>query len=372
MSIEHKMNFNSIIVRYGEISLKGKNRKSFELKLKADIVGFLRDREINFSRVVLKRGRIYIRGIDTVPVLEKIMGIHSYSPALEIPRNMEALENEVLHFIPMIAAAKSFRVSCQRVDKRFPIKSVDLEQAIGHMLHIKSATPVKLKDPELEFQIEIGEDGIFLFWEKVPGHRGLPFGSAGKLVSLVSGGIDSPVATFMMMKRGVEPILLHFKLSEEETEKVIQIKEKLQEYASGRKIKLIIIPRDEIFKGKFPELYNNSRYQSYICVICKYLMHKKAGEIAKQEGALGVITGDNLAQVASQTLKNLFAYRTISEFPVYSPLISFEKEQTVRIAREIGTYELSVVKAIGCTPPKNPKTGVSFNIFRRILAEIGL
>ncbi|MDQ1354947.1 MAG: tRNA uracil 4-sulfurtransferase, partial [Acidobacteriota bacterium] len=296
--MEHKMKFNSIIVRYGEISLKGKNRKSFELKLKSDIEGFLKTREINFFRVVLKRGRIYIRGIDTVPELEKIMGVHSYSPALEIARNMETLEKEVLHFIPTIAEAKSFRVSCQRVDKRFPVKSVDLEQAIGHMLHLKSGTPVKLKDPEMEFHIEIGEDGIFLFWEKIRGHRGLPFGSAGKLVSLVSGGIDSPVATFLMMKRGVEPILLHFKLSDEDSQKVIKIKEKLEEYAAGRKIKLHIIPRDEIFQGRFSELYNNNRYHSYVCVICKYLMHKKAREIAKQEGAWGIITGDNLAQVA--------------------------------------------------------------------------
>jgi thiamine biosynthesis protein ThiI len=151
--MEHKMKFNSIIVRYGEISLKGKNRKSFELKLKSDIV------ESNFSRVVLKRGRIYIRGIDTVPELEKIMGVHSYSPALEIARNMETLEKEVLHFIPTIAAAKSFRVSCQRVDKRFPVKSVDLEQAIGHMLHIKSGTPVKLKMAFFSFGKKSGGTG---------------------------------------------------------------------------------------------------------------------------------------------------------------------------------------------------------------------
>ncbi|MDQ1350732.1 MAG: tRNA uracil 4-sulfurtransferase, partial [Acidobacteriota bacterium] len=114
------------------------------------------------------------------------------------------------------------------------------------------------------------------------------------------------------------------------------------------------------------------RYHSYVCVICKYLMHKKAREIAKQEGAWGIITGDNLAQVASQTLKNLFAYRTTSEFPVYSPLISFEKEQTVQIAREIGTYDLSVIKTGGCTPPTNPKTGVSIKAFQKILTEIGM
>lgn len=370
--MKDKMKFNSIIVRYGEISLKGKNRRSFELKLKTDIIGFLKTRKIDFSEVVLKRGRIYILGIDAIPDLKKIMGLHSYSPALKIEKNLEVLENEVLQFVPMITAAQNFRVSCQRVDKGFPIKSIDLEQKIGHMLHVQSGTPVKLKEPDVEFQIEIGEDGIFLFAEKIRGYGGMPFGSAGKLVSLISGGIDSPVATFLMMKRGVQPVLLHFQLSEEDSQKVIKIKEKLEEYAAGREIKLHIIPRDEIFKGRFVELYNNNRYQPYLCVICKHLMHKKAGEIAKQEGALGIITGDNLAQVASQTLKNLFAYRLVSEFPVYSPLISFEKEQTVKIAREIGTYDISVIKTKGCTPPKNPKTGVSMNVFHKLLKEIDL
>lgn len=370
--MENTIKFNSIIVRYGEISLKGKNRKFFELKLKTDIENFIKARQIKFSRVVLKRGRIYIRGIEAVPELEKVIGIHSYSPALEIEKDVEVMEKEVFLFAPQVAAAKNFRVSCQRVDKRFPGKSVDLEQKIGHMLHVKTGTPVKLKDPELEFQIEIGEDGIFLFAEKIRGYSGMPYGSAGKLVSLISGGIDSPVATFLMMKRGVQPILLHFKLSDEDAEKVIKIKEKLEEYAAGREIKLYIIPRDEIFKGRFKELYNNVRYGPYLCVICKHLMHKKAGEIAKQEGALGIITGDNLAQVASQTLKNLFAYRLVSEFPVYSPLISFEKEQTVKIAREIGTYDLSVLKTKGCTPPKNPKTGVSIRAFNKILKDIGM
>ncbi len=109
-----------------------------------------------------------------------------------------------------------------------------------------------------------------------------------------------------------------------------------------------------------------------MCIMCKYLMHKKAGEISEKENALGLITGDNLAQVASQTLKNLYAYRTISELPVYSPLISFEKEHTINIAREIGTYELSITKAKGCVPPKNPKTGVNAKNFYKLMKETGL
>ena len=366
------MRFNSVIVRYGEIGLKGKNRRTFELKLVRDIKGFLKSQEVSFSGVALTRGRIYVRGVDTLPELEKVFGIHSYSPALEIEKDMDVLKREVLNFLPLVRNAKSFRVSCQRVDKQFPLRSVDVERLIGEVLFEAVKTPVNLKAPELDFQVEIGHGGMFVFGEKIRGYGGLPYGSAGKLVSLISSGIDSPVATFLMMKRGVEPILLHFKITDEDSAKVLKLKKKLEEYSAGREIKAYIILRDEIFKNRFSELYNDNRYHSYICVMCKHLMHRKAGEIAKQEGALGIITGDNLAQVASQTLKNLYAYRMVSEYPVYSPLISFEKEETIRISRKIGTYDLSIAKAQGCTPPKTPKTGVAPETFNKLLKETGL
>ncbi len=369
---EKIMTYNAIIVRYGEISLKGKNRKTFEHQLKRDIKRFLEQQAIAYSKVLLRRGRIYITGIDALPELEKVMGVYSYSPAMYVPRNLESLYQEVMAFVPFVREAKSFRVSCQRVDKTFPVKSVDVERYAGHLLYEETKTKVNLVHPELECHIEIGDGGIFLFCEKIPAYGGMPYGSAGKLVTLISSGIDSPVATFLMMKRGVEPILLHFIMSETDSQKVYRLKEKLEEYTAGRKLKLHMISREDIFKGKFSQIYNSPRYHSFTCVLCKYLMHKKAAEIAELEGALGLITGDNLAQVASQTLKNLFAYRTISGLPVYSPLISFEKQQTMAIARNIGTYELSIAQAKGCTPPKNPKTGVAMGTFRRILKETGL
>ncbi|MCP4219449.1 MAG: tRNA 4-thiouridine(8) synthase ThiI [bacterium] len=366
------MKTNSIIIRYGEIALKGKNRRTFELKLQDDIKGFLKMQNITFSEIQLKMGRLYIRGIDCVPELKKVFGIHSYSPALEIEKSMETLEKEVMQFIPMVEKAETFRVSCQRIDKRFPKKSVDIERRVGEIFYNNCSTPVNLKNADLNFQVEIGEESIYIFAEKIRGYAGMPYGTAGKLVSLISAGIDSPVATFLMMKRGVEPILLHYKVTEEDTRKVYLLKEKLEEYAGGRKIKLIVIPRDELFKGKFGQLYNDRRFHSYVCVICKYLFHKKAGETARQEKALGIITGDNLAQVASQTLKNLHAYRMMSEMPVYSPLISFEKEQTIAIARQIGTYDISIISAKGCTPPKTPKTGVAPDRFLELLTQTGL
>ena len=366
------MKINSIIIRYGEISLKGKNRIDFELKLRSHVEKFLKAQDIEFAEVVLIRGRIYVKGIKQVPDLKKIFGIHSFSPAFQMEKNLESLKKEVLNFSSLLKDKKSFRVSCQRIDKNFPHTSVDIERDVGEVLRNETKVPVNLTDPDFDFQVEVGEDGIYIFTEKITGFGGLPFGSAGKLVSLVSSGIDSPVATFLMMKRGVEPTLIHFKISDEDSGKVLKLKEKLEEYSGGKKLKIHVIERDDIFKGKFQILYKNNRYHSYICLLCKYLMHKKAGEIAKKEKALGIITGDNLAQVASQTLKNLYTYRTTSELPVYSPLISFDKEKTINIAKEIGTYEISILKSRGCIPPKNPKTGASFKDFQRVLEETDL
>jgi len=364
--------FNSIIVRYGEIGLKGKNRHRFEHRLKTDIERFLQSRKTPYGKVFIVRGRIYISGIHTLAPLEKVFGVYSYSPALEIKKEYKLLEETIPSYFPLFEGIQSFRVSCQRVDKKFPHKSIDIERDMGAIIFMQTHTPVNLENPELNFQIEIGEEGIYIFTEKIKGYAGLPYGSAGKLVSLISAGIDSPVATFLMMKRGVEPILLHYKITDSDSAKVAKLKEKLEEYCAGRKLKLYEIERNEIFSNKFGELYNNPKFHPYICIMCKYLMHKKAAEISKAEGAFGLLTGDNLAQVASQTLKNLFAYHTISGLPVYSPLISFEKEHTMKIAKEIGTYEISIEKSKGCTPPKSPKTGVNPGTFKKLLAESGL
>jgi len=365
------MNDKAIIVRYGEISLKGRNRGQFERQLIHDLAWLLKKQGHALAKIAAERGRIYIRGIDDLPGLKKILGVYSYSPALEMARDYDALKKEVARFFPAIRQSKNFRVSCQRIAKDFSPDSMGVEREIGNIIAEQTGTPVKLKDPAFELQIEIGHRHLYLFSEKIRGCGGFPAGSAGKLVSLISGGIDSPVATFLMMKRGVLPLLLHFENSASETAKVERLRDRLEEFAAGQKLKLIVVPREELFLGKYAGLFGG-RHEPYICVICKYLMHKKAAEIVQKEGALGVITGDNLAQVASQTLKNLFASRSAAPFPVYSPLIAYEKSETMALAREIGTYEISIAASAGCTPPRNPKTGVDFKRLLKVLEETGL
>lgn len=365
------MSDRAVIVRYGEISLKGRNRGKFEQKLRDDLAWFLKTHGHDYSQIEAERGRIYIRGCRGVPDLKMILGVHSYSPALEIDRDYERLKKETARFFPAIRRSRDFRVSCQRSAKDFAPDSMGVERELGTLVEENTGTPVRLKDPDFELHVEIGQRRIYLFAEKLHGFGGFPVGSSGKLLSLLSGGIDSPVATFLMMKRGVLPVLLHFAVSEAETAKVQRLRDRLQEYAAGQELKLIVIHRDELFQGKLAGLYN-TRLEPYVCVICKYRMHKVASEVARREGALGVISGDNLAQVASQTLKNLYASRTAAALPVYSPLIAFEKNETMALARAIGTYDISIAASEGCTPPRNPKTGVEFTRLLKVLEETGL
>lgn len=365
------MSSQAVIVRYGEISLKGRNRGRFEQQLVNDLAWFLKKHGHAYAKITAERGRIYIRGTKDLPELKKILGVYSYSPAIELPRNYETLKVEAARFFPEIKSSSSFRVSCQRIAKDFSPDSMGVEREIGTIISEQTGTPVKLKNPAFELHIEIGHRHLYLFSEKIRGYGGFPVGSAGKLVSLVSGGIDSPVATFLMMKRGVMPVLLHFENSASETAKVVCLRDRLEEFAAGQKLKLIVIRREELFLGKYAGLFG-SRHEPYVCVLCKYLMHKKAAEIVQAEGALGVITGDNLAQVASQTLKNLFASRSAAPFPIYSPLIAYEKSETMALARQIGTYDISISASEGCTPPRNPKTGVPFERLLKVLQETGL
>lgn len=361
----------AVIVRYGEISLKGRNRSRFEQKLRSDLAWFMNKHGHAYSEIAVERGRIYIRGIRELPDLKMVLGIYSYSPAMEIPRDYDALKKEAAAFFPQIRLSKDFRVSCQRIAKDFSPDSMGVEREIGSLIEEGTGIPVKLKNPAYELHIEIGHRHIYIFSEKIRGFGGFPVESSGKLLSLISGGIDSPVATFLMMKRGVLPVLLHFSIAADLTDKVGRLRDRLEEFAAGQKIELIVIPREELFLGKLAGLYGTRR-EPYICVICKYLMHKKASEVAAQVGALGVITGDNLAQVASQTLKNLYASRSAARFPVYSPLIAYEKIETMALARQIGTFDLSIAACAGCTPPRDPKTGVDPARLLKVLKETGL
>ena len=204
---------------------------------------------------------------------------------------------------------------------------------------------------------------------KIEGQKGLPFGSAGKVISLISDGIDSPVATYLMMKRGAEPIFLNFEQNKKATEKVKKIVKILEKY-SPEKLELKIIDHKKLINPIIENLIKLKK-QKWMCIFCKRLMLKKAQELAKQKNALGIITGEQLAQVASQTLPNQLIIKHGFEIPIYEPLIGLDKQDGIDIAKKIGTYEISSEKAPGCIfLPEKVETGAKFEEFLKIKNEI--
>ncbi|AEH24572.1 tRNA uracil 4-sulfurtransferase ThiI [Pyrococcus yayanosii] len=323
-----------IIVRYGEIAIKRGKRKEFEKKLVENILAALKRKGIG-GRVKLVRGRILVDAPDdATDVIAKVPGVVSVSPAREmeyeeVPKYLkEALKG---------LNPKSFKVDTQRLDKGFLKTSLEVNREIGAFVVKEFGWKVDLENPELTIGIEIINGKAYVFFEKIKGVGGLPVGTQGKVIALLSGGIDSPVAAFLMLKRGAEVITLHFDQGTNARRVVERTVEILSEY-SPKDIELIVENHFEILKPYVKVLSDINR-REWTCVFCKVAMLRRAAEIAKEEGAFGIVTGDSLGQVASQTLANLYLETMSVRFPIYRPLIGFDKEEIVAIAKKIGTYQ---------------------------------
>ncbi|AEC52509.1 Putative thiamine biosynthesis protein THII [Pyrococcus sp. NA2] len=323
-----------IIVRYGEIAIKRGKRREFEQKLAENIEKILKRKGIS-GKVKIVRGRILVNAPDYVAsIIAKVPGVVSVSPAKELEYS------EVPNYLKEVLKEynpKSFKVETQRLDKTFLKTSIEINREIGAFIVKEFGWKVDLENPELIIGIEIIKGKAYVFLEKIKGVGGLPVGTQGKVVALLSGGIDSPVAAFLMLKRGAEVVALHFDQGTNAKAVVEKVVEILSEY-SPDPIELIVENHFEVLKPYVQALTDIKR-REWTCVICKIAMLKRAAEIAREIGALGIVTGDSLGQVASQTLSNLY-FETVSiNFPIYRPLIGFDKEEIVNIAKKIGTYE---------------------------------
>ncbi len=356
------------IVRYGELGLKGRNRKFFEELLIKNIEKKIK-KDGKEARIELARGRILIYGENLEDSLSKVPGIVSYSLAdeMEYEEIFPYLQKELQNYNP-----KDFKVEAHRVDKSFPKKSPEINEEVGSFIVEKFKWKVNLKNPELIVGIEIINSKAFVFFSKNRGVGGLPVGSAGKLLLLISPGMDSSVAGFMMLRRGAEISALHFSQGEIGEKKVRKYVEKLSEF-SPREIELKVIPHRDIL-GKYAEKLKNMRKERWTCVLCKYLMLKEAEKYAKKIGALGIITGDSLGQVASQTLNNMYSAQIGNEMPVYRPLIGMDKVDIEKIAREIGTYDIFISEKEEKCPFRPRYVSVQTNVerFKEILKDLGL
>ena len=329
---------NLIIVRYGEIALKGKNRKTFENKLIENIKKALARKGIE-AKVRSTQGRLIVDAPhEFAEIIRKVPGVVSVSPAwkMEYEEIPEFLSTHLRNMNPA-----SFKIDARRINKAFHKTSQQINEEIGAFVVQRFGWKVNLNQPELAIGIEMIEGQAYVFFETKKGVGGLPSSTQGRLVLLMSVGIDSPVAGFLMLKRGVSLTALHFDQGHADLAR--QMIDVLNQYSS-EPIELIVVNHLEYFQPYVTELERMGK-REWTCVICKVLMLKKAEEIAKERSALGIVTGDSLGQVASQTLENLFLESSVVKMPIYRPLIGMDKDETVRIARQIGTFEIFVEAA---------------------------
>ena len=361
-----------VLLRYGEIALKGKNRIYFYRKLRRNLRKCLKANGI--SGDVWQEGqRIYLeaeRVDEAIEAARRVFGIVSLSPVRVVPAEMEAITEEALALTGRMGLdeSRSFRVKVGRADKSFPLISPEVERQVGGKIAEATNARVDLSnDAQVTVGIEIHPGKALIFGERIPGPGGLPLGSQGRVVSLISSGIDSPVASWLMMKRGCGVVPVHFSISPAQTEQVEAIIEALNQHSYGWRLKPIILSHHEVLAPTLAKLREH-RGGRWACLFCKRVMLSKAAEIAEEMGASAIVTGDSLGQVASQTLSNMEVISYGIEKPILRPLIGMDKTEIMDLARQIGTYEASIQDAHSCPfLPDRPLTQATVGKLRELL-----
>lgn len=351
MSVE----YNCILIRFGEIFLKGNNRKYFEDLLINNIKSALKPLKYSFLR---SQGRYYVEDFDNadeiIQRLKKVFGIHSVSPALKVKTGKETLFEAAVGMSPM---SGKFRVTVKRADKRLPFTSAEMAGNIGGALLRASGGKLKvdLFDHDFDLNVDIRDNGYsYLFYDKIPCAGGLPVGCSGSGMLLLSGGIDSPVAGWLMAKRGVRLHAVHFHsfpyTGEPALQKVKDLAEKLSKYTG--QVNLHVVP----FTAIQYAIHENCP-ASFMITIMRRFMMRIAEKIAAKEGCGALITGESLGQVASQTMQSMNVTNSVVKLPVFRPVVAFDKEEIIDIAQKIDTFEISIRPYEDCCTvflPKNP------------------
>lgn len=337
-----------LLVRYGELALKKGNRAMFERALAKNIVEALAS--ITPAKVERHYGRLLViparRSREAARRVQQVFGIKSVSPAWRCGRLPEELGVIGKALVDEHLAGRAphervtFRVKVRRADKGYPLTSVQLEQALAPLvLPGPERIKVQMRDPELVLGVEIRSEGTYIFLDRLPGPGGLPVGTLGKALCLLSGGIDSPVAAWLAMKRGCRVACVSFHsypfIGEGSKKKVADLARSLARFQG--KTRLHVVPFADMqvaIRDHCPPAYRT--------VLYRRAMQRIASEIARREGYQALITGESLGQVASQTLENMTCIGEASRLPVLRPLVTYDKEEAIDIARRIGTFELSI------------------------------
>lgn len=358
------MKYDEIMVRYGELSTKGRNKKTFTDRLGENVRRALHG--IGQVKVHARPDRLHIilNGADSDLVMErlaKVFGIQSFSPSLKVTKDFAAVAQAAIAMMGEQLSdgeKKTFKVETKRQDHQFELDTFQMNRQLGGALlkAFDGQLTVDVHHPDITIWVDVRLNGIFLTSEIIPGAGGLPVGTAGKGMMMLSGGIDSPVAAYLAMKRGVSLEMVHFYslpyTSEQALAKSKQLTAKLAQY-SGQ-IKFIQVPFTEI-----QETVKEQSPEGFLMTIQRRFMLRLATAIAKQRHGLAVFNGESLGQVASQTMNSMVAINDVTSFPALRPVLSYDKTEIIKIAEQIDTYDLSILPYEDCctvfTPP-SPKT----------------
>ncbi|MBP4089672.1 tRNA 4-thiouridine(8) synthase ThiI [Enterococcus faecalis] len=355
------MKYTEIMVRYGELSTKGKNRKTFIMQLAQNVKRALADFPALKIHADRDRMHILLNGEDSeevIPKLSKVFGIQNFSPSIRIEKEMPAIRAMVQEVVREVyTPGKTFKITAKRSDHSFELDSNGLNQELGGaVIEAIPEIQVQMKKPDINLRIEIRKDAAYLSYETIRGAGGLPVGTSGRGMLMLSGGIDSPVAGYLAMKRGVEVEAVHFAsppyTSEQALQKAKDLAEKLVPYVGT--IQFIEVPFTEI-----QEEIKRVVPQGYLMTITRRLMLRLTDAIREMRKGLVIINGESLGQVASQTLQSVVAINEVTSTPIIRPVVSMDKTEIIEIAEKIDTFELAIQPFEDCCTifaPPQPKT----------------
>lgn len=357
------MIYDRIMVRFGELSTKGRNKMAF-IKLLATNISKKLSEDFSDFKIETRYDHIYVVVNNNDPhamieALQEVSGINSLTLVVKVAKDIETIKATALEMIKSQEAV-TFKVRAKRSDKNFPIISDEINRQVAKEILINSNLKVDVKNPDLTVGIEVRDEGCYLFLETFKGAGGYPLGIAGKVLMMISGGIDSPVAAYLLMKRGVLIECVHFAsppyTSSAVVDKVVDLLKTLAHYQTN--IRLHIVPFTKI-----QEAIHDSIDESYAITVMRRMMYRLSEKLANINKCLAIANGESIGQVASQTLRSIRVINEVTNLTVLRPLVTYDKNDIIKIAKQIKTYDISIRPFEDCCTifhPQNPRTKPNF------------
>ena len=350
--------YDHILVRYGELSTKGKNRKDFIRRLTSNMKQALSGFGALTFEQTYDRIYVHLHGTpfeEVAPILKEVFGLSSFSPCLKVESNLETIKEAALNVVRH-SEGKTFKMETRRHDKKFPYRSDDINRACAGRILANTEWKVDVHHPDLHLKVEVREHATYIMPFVVQGAGGYPTGIGGKAMLLLSGGIDSPVAGYLTMKRGIEIEAVHFSsppyTSDLAKGKVLDLASQISVYQG--QIKVHVVPFTDLQLA----IYKNCS-ESYAITIMRRMMVRIADRLAQRRNCMALVTGESVGQVASQTLNSMQTINDVTCMPILRPVVTYDKLEIIDVAKRINTYETSILPYEDCCTiftPKNPVT----------------